>query len=89
MPPNQLRRGALADWSPPENPDSMARAIEVALADHFGPFPPVDPTERRQFCLAISHGVLNYLAGHPEALRVTVTIGGVDVEGRVTSIAVI
>jgi hypothetical protein len=87
MPTDQLRRGTLTDWSG-GSADSMAREIENALQQFFGPFPPIAPDDRRNFCLAIAHGVLNHLRAHPQAFEVRVTIGGSTYTGTVTSIAV-
>jgi hypothetical protein len=86
MPPNELRRGVMSDWS--TDTRSMARDIEDAIEQWFGPFPPIDPKDRRKFCLAVAHGVLNHLRDHSNAMRVTVRVGNTDHTGTVTSITV-
>ena len=74
--PVQLYPGTLANFD-----DSMAKAIEDALAGLLGPLPtgPQKVVEdRRKLFIAISEGVIRYLNDHEDAFEITVDIDNHD-----------
>jgi hypothetical protein len=73
--PTQLYAGNLEHF---ETEDSMARAIEEALADLLGPLPSAPEKlvhDRRALFIAISRGVINHLASKQAALKIDFDVG--------------
>lgn len=73
----ELYAGTLTDFD-----DSMASAIEDALADLLGPLPTAPEKvvhDRRALFIAISRGVINHLASKQAALRIEFDAGPVHV----------
>lgn len=58
--------------------DSMAKAIEDALANFLGPLPSAPPSmvaDRRALFIAIAEGVIRYLQAKQDAFEITVDVG--------------
>jgi hypothetical protein len=58
--------------------DSMAEAIEEALAILMGPLPPGPPKvveDRRKLFIAIANGVINHLRDNQAAFEITYKFG--------------
>jgi hypothetical protein len=75
--PTQLYAGTLTDFN-----DSMAQAIETALSALVGPLPSAPQKlvdDRRCLFIAISQGVINYLAAKQAALQIDFDVGVVHV----------
>ncbi len=73
--PTQLYGGSLADF---DNTDSMAKAIEDALAGLGVKFSG-NPKDRRVMFVGIAHGVINHLQAKQAAFQVSVS--GTDSAG--------
>lgn len=76
--PVQLYAGTLAQFD-----DSMAKAIEDALAGMIGPLPTSPPelvNERRALFIAIAKGVINHLHDKQQALKISFDVGLVHVD---------
>jgi hypothetical protein len=77
MMPTELYAGSLADFN-----DSMAQAIENSLNALIGPLPSAPQKlvdDRRALFIAISQGVINYMAAKQAALKIDFDVGPVHV----------
>jgi hypothetical protein len=71
----ELYAGELVNW---DSDDSMAKAMEDALAALLGPLPSAPQKvvdDRRKLFIAIANGVINHLRDRQEAFVITYNFG--------------